>query len=337
MTGVVVPPVQRRGPRWLMPAMWVALSVALVVAIPALPWREAAAQLERVRIGWLAAAVIANFAILPLWAGEWRLLVPGTIRVTYTAMWEVVTVTASVLNSVPFFAGEASGVALLIGRAGLSRGAAVSVLAMDQLLVGIAKLAVIAAAAMIAPLPVWLRAGVLGLAFGVALLLVLLVPLAHEWERARDRLRAIPSAIAALGARLASLGAHLDVLRDRSRALRVFALALLKKAAELGGIIAVQLAFGLDASPAIGLLVLAALAITTLLPVSPANLGVYEATVFAAYRFAGVSADLALGIAIVQHLCFLLPALSAGYVTLTVRQLLRLRQPSEIRTGTRAP
>jgi uncharacterized membrane protein YbhN (UPF0104 family) len=62
-----------------------------------------------------------------------------------------------------------------------------------------------------------------------------------------------------------------------------------------------------------------------LLPVAPANLGVYEATVFAAYRFLGVSAEAAVGIAIVQHFAFLLPALVTGYVTLTLRQLLPRR------------
>jgi uncharacterized membrane protein YbhN (UPF0104 family) len=77
----------------------------------------------------------------------------------------------------------------------------------------------------------------------------------------------------------------------------------------------------MEPSLSIALLVLAALAVTTLLPIAPANLGVYEATVFATYRFAGASAELALGMAIVQHLCFLLPMLLTGYVTLSVRQL----------------
>jgi hypothetical protein len=131
-------------------------------------------------------------------------------------------------------------------------------------------------------------------------------------------------------ARLVEWGAHFDVLREGRRAWRVALLALSKKAAELAGILAVQMAFGIEPSIAAALLLLGALAITTLLPVAPANLGVYEATVFATYRFLGVPAETALGLAIVQHLCFLLPSLATGYFILTLRQLPQLppKRPS---------
>ena len=55
---------------------------------------------------------------------------------------------------------------------------------------------------------------------------------------------------------------------------------------------------------------------------TPANVGVYEATVFAVYRYLGVPADAALAMAAVQHICFLIPTLGTGYVTMTLRQLL---------------
>jgi uncharacterized membrane protein YbhN (UPF0104 family) len=212
-------------------------------------------------------------------------------------------------------------VGLLIARARLSRGAALSVLAMDQLLVGFTKLAVIAAAAAVAPVPGWLRGGVWSIVGGVAALSIVLLALAHRGAAVRDRYLARPSALGRLIARAAALGAHLEPLRDPTRALRVALLAICKKSLELCAIIALQFAFGMEPSLSIALLVLAALAVTTLLPIAPANLGVYEATVFATYRFAGASAELALGMAIVQHLCFLLPMLLTGYVTLSVRQL----------------
>lgn len=303
--------------------MWLALTLALAVGVPAVPWQRAFEQMKVVEAEWIAAAILANLLVLPLWAAEWRLLVPGTIRVAYQRMFEVVSVTAAVLNSVPFFAGEASGVALLIGRAGLSRGAALSVLAMDQLLVGFAKLTVLASAALVAPLPGWLRTGVLSLVLAVLAMLAILLPLAHRWTSIRDRLLTRRSNIRVVAARLVEWGAHFDVLREGRRAWRVALLALSKKAAELAGILAVQMAFGIDPSISAALLLLGALAITTLLPVAPANLGVYEATVFAAYRFLGVPADTALGVAIVQHLCFLLPSLATGYLILTLRQLPR--------------
>jgi uncharacterized membrane protein YbhN (UPF0104 family) len=314
---------ERPPKRWPFVALWVILTIVLVRAVPDLPWARALQELKRVSVVWLVAAVAANVLILPLWAAEWRLLLPRVFRVSYRRMFEVVAVTAAVLNSIPFFAGEISAVALLIGHGGLSRGAALSVLALDQLLVGFAKLAVIAASALYAPLPPWLRAGILSLAAGVALLLAILVPLAHRWTIARDQLLARPSRLATLAARALEWGTHFDALRDPGRAWRLVTLALGKKGAELLGVIAVQVAFGLEPSVANGLVVLAALSITTLLPLAPANLGVYEGTVYATYRVLGVPTEIALGIAIVQHLCFLLPALAPGYVILTLRQLPR--------------
>jgi uncharacterized membrane protein YbhN (UPF0104 family) len=322
-TATPLPPRQQSRRRLLL--VWIALTVVLVVTIRDLPWRGALEQARQVQLPWLATAIAANSLIIPLWALEWRLLVPITFRVAYDRMFEVVSVTAAVLNSVPFFAGEASGVALLITRAGLPRGAALSVLALDQLLVGFAKLAVIAAAAAFVPLPGWFRAGILSLVAGVLLLLGVLVPLAHRWSSLRDRVRAQPSKLRNLAARAIAWGAHLEALRDVGRVWRLASLALAKKGAELAGILAIQMAFGLEPSVAGALLVLAALAITTLLPVLPANLGVYEATAFAAYRFLGVPAESAMGMAIVQHLAFLLPALATGYTTLTLQQLLPRR------------
>ena len=310
-----------RRARWPWLLLWAALSIALMVAARALPWERAFEQLRHLQAAWVLVAVAANLAILPLWALEWRLLSPKSFRASFRAMFEVVSVSAAVLNSVPFFAGEAAAVGLLIARAELSRGAALSVLAMDQLLVGFAKLVVLGAAAAVAPVPGWLRGGVWSIVGGVAALSLVLVPLAHRGAAVRERSRARSSAFGRLLARAAAWGAHLEALRDPARALRVALLALSKKSLELCAIVALQFAFGIEPSLSLALLVLAALAVTTLLPIAPANLGVYEATVFATYRLAGASAELALGMAIVQHLCFLLPMLLTGYVTLTVRQL----------------
>ena len=307
---------------WLLPVVWIALTVAVISAARTLPWHSAIDQARRVEPGWLFAAVLANVVLIPVWALEWRLLIPGAARVAYARLFEVVSVMAAVLNSVPFFAGEASGVAMLVGRVGLSRGAALSVLAMDQLLGGLVKIVVLATAAMLVPLPSWLRAGIFALLLGVAMMLAVFVPLAHRWSSIRDRLLAQPSRLRHLLARLASWGEHLDGIRETHRVWRVSLVALTRKSVELLGILAVQLAFGLEPSLAAAMLILAALAIANLMPIAPANIGVYEAAVFAAYRYMGVSADTALGLAVVQHLCFLLPMLATGYLTLTLRQLL---------------
>ena len=306
---------------WLMWGLWAALTGALLLAIARLSWSELLQRLAQVHLVWIVAAMAANFLILPLWAVEWRLLVPAAFRVTHRRMFEIVAVTASVLNAVPFFAGEASAVGLLITRGGLTRSAAVSVLALDQLLVAFAKLATLAAATVFVPLPGWLRAGVLSLIAGFTALLVTLLVLAHSWQRVHGWLDRRAGRIQSLVASVVTWGRHLDAMRETRRAAPAVSLALLKKGAEVIAILATQRAFGLDPSLAAAVLIVASLAVTTLLPVSPANLGVYEATVFAAYRYLGVPADAAFGLAIAQHACFLIPSVFTGYGLATLTQL----------------
>lgn len=305
--------------RWLLPALWTVLTIALALALPGLPWARAAEEASRIAPAWIVIAILANLAILPLWAMEWTLLVPG-LHVPFARLLEIVVLTAAVLNSVPMLAGEVSAVALLVTRAGLPRGAALSVLAMDQLLVAFAKVAVLGAAAMVAPMPDWLRGGLLSLVAAFLALLGAMLLLSHRWESIGDRLRGGRSRITALLAVAVAWGAHLEVLRTPRRSLAVASLALAKKGLEVGAVVAIQLAFGLPPSAAAALLVVAALAISTLVPMAPANLGVYEATVFGVYRFLGVAPETAIGLAIVQHLCVLLPALAPGYLMLTWRQ-----------------
>ena len=305
--------------RWFVPILWAALTLALAIAIPRLPWSHAAAVMAGADAGWIALAVIANLVILPLWAKEWTLLVPGR-GVRFPTMLEIVATSAAVLNSIPMLAGEASAVALLVTRAGLSRGAAISVLALDQLLVAFAKIAVLTVAAVVSPLPSWVKAGAFSLAAAFGALTILLFALSHRWEVLSGRL---PSSRRWSGyaARIVGLGRHLETLRHPGRTIAVSLIALAKKAAEIAAVVAVQVALGVPADLAAATVVIAALALSTLVPIAPANVGVYEATVFAVYRFLGLAPEIALALAIVQHLCFLVPSVVPGYLTLTLRQL----------------
>jgi uncharacterized membrane protein YbhN (UPF0104 family) len=96
------------------------------------------------------------------------------------------------------------------------------------------------------------------------------------------------------------------------------ALALAMKAAELGGIWAVQRGFGVDLGLGGSLLVLASVSLATMVSVAPANLGVYEASAFAAYRLAGVDPEMATALALAQHAVYLLPATGTGWLLLTL-------------------
>ena len=294
--------------RW---AALVVLVALFALAVRQIDLARAWSELSAVRSGWLVAAVLSYVVILPLWAVQWHLLSPSSPTLTRRRMFEVVSVTSSVLNTTPMLVGEAAGVMLLSTRAGLSRAAALSVLAMDQLLVGLAKLTVLSTAALLLPLPAWMTNGVLSLVIAVAALLLTLA--VASWrhadiERAIDRL--LP---ARFRGRLSAFGPALAPLRSPSRGGGALVLGLVKKAAEVLAIVCVQRAFGVSLPLAAAVLVLASLNLATLLPLTPGNVGIFEAAVVFAYTWLGVPAEQALGIAVVQHVCYFVALALPGW------------------------
>ena len=290
-----------------------ALAGLIVVAMRRMDLGRAAAQLTAVRVEWLVLAMVCYAAILPLWAWQWRLLSPGTPATRPREMLGVVTLSSSVMNTTPLIVGEATAVMLLVTRAGLDRASALSVLAMDQLLVGVAKLALLALAAVVAPLPEWMTRSVLGLLASLLLLGAALFVVAWRHADVESALaRVLPSRIAAA---LGAFARSLEPLRSAARGLPALGIALLKKVAEVAAIVCVLRAFGLRESVAAAIVVLAVLNLATLIKVVPGNVGVFEAAVVLALTRFGVTPEQALGVAVVQHVCYFTALALPGLVS----------------------
>lgn len=270
--------------------------------------------LASAQVGWIVLAVAADTLVLPLWAEFWRSLLPDGVRVARARMLGIVAAASAVMNSAPALAGQAVGVGLLVKRAGLSTHSALAVLSLDQLGEGIAKAAIFLLVGLMAPLPGWMHAAVITVSAGVLVLLVALVAFAHG-VGAR-----LPAASEALATRAARARGHiqrwatgLDVLRSWRRAGRALVHVLSMKCMDLIAIMAVARAMGVSLSLGGGLLVLAAVILATMLPLAPASLGAYEASVILAYRELGVPPETALAIAVLQHAAALLPLVGVGY------------------------
>jgi uncharacterized membrane protein YbhN (UPF0104 family) len=304
----------------------VGATLLLVVALQDIEWDRLLQLLRGLSLPWVAIAILLNGSIIVLWSTQWRILVPGEGSVTWANMFLVVSAMAMISNSVPFMVGQASGVLLLARYGRIGPASALSVYTMEQVAEGIAKVMVVIGVALFAPLPPWLARGVQGLAVVVSVLGVIFVVLAF-------RFRHPPAATRPEGAlgRLKHFGVQWAHSLEGLRRPPVFgagvALALGMKAAELGGILAVQHALGMDLPVGTALLVLASVNFATIVSVSPGNLGVFEAASFAAYRLTGVGPEDALTLSLVQHVCYLIPMLGVGYVYGGMRLFRELRNP----------
>lgn len=293
-----LPPAPSRRLWWIIG--WVVLAVLFAVAAYALPWSDILSALAGAKWQWIVLAIIAGVAGWPFWILQWWLLAPAASRPSMARMAEVTALTGTANASLPM-AGVVAAVGFLIMRGRLSAVAAASVYAVDQLVTGIAKVGILLLAAMLVPVPDWLRAGLLSLSVAVAVLTAVLIVAAHGGER----LRRIGAGFGEKAARFLGIVAQfvdqLEPMRRPLLGLATIMLAFGKKASEVAVALAVQVAVGIEPSLASAVLAVAALSLATLAPISPGNLGIYEATVIFAYQYLGIPLPLAAAAALLQH------------------------------------
>ncbi|MEO6567516.1 MAG: lysylphosphatidylglycerol synthase transmembrane domain-containing protein [Opitutaceae bacterium] len=294
------PPNRRKQVLWWMVG-WLMAVFFLVAFTRAFDVRAAWHPIAEAKLGWIAVALLANFAVLPLLTVQWRRLLPKARPIRWKILWECVTLSLSAMNTIPFGGGHAVTVALIAQRGGAGWPGALSLLALEQLCDAFAKLALILAALSIAPLPAGFRTAARVLTAMMVVGLGVLLWLAHH-----------PANGPATGWR-AKWGQHLEVLKNPGLLSLAVGLSLAIKLCGLVAIYAVQRSLGVELPFATTPLVLAAVTLATLVSISPSDLGVHEAATFGAYRLLGVAPGEAAALGLVQHACFFLPIVGTGY------------------------
>ncbi len=311
------PPAARRLPPALL--AWLAATLLIVLVFRAAGWTRVVDIGSRIDSAWLFMAVCGNLAIQPFAAIQWRLLLPRNQRIRLRRMLSITALSSLAMNTAPALVGHASAVVLLARQPGLCHGTALSVLALDQLTEAIAKVAVVLLAIIVLPVPDWMQQGALALAGGATLFLIgMIVAARHHEALARRASGAKPGSLIAFAARWSD---RLETLRTPRRFLAALMACFGMKLVEGLAIIATQHALGVDLPASSAILILAAAGFGTIVPLAPGNLGTYEAAVFLAYRWLGVSAGDAVALALVQHLAYLAASIGAGYAVLSLRQI----------------
>jgi uncharacterized membrane protein YbhN (UPF0104 family) len=283
--------------RWVKVAALVGLTIVVLIGLRGVDWAKTSTALAHARVGWILIAILANAAILPGWALFWRTLRPRSERpVSFGRMLEITSISSALMNTLPFGGGHASAVVLLIKRGDTTQRGALSLLALDQLGEGVLKVAILVGASLVIPLPTWMRAALTTVLLVVGAWLLTLVVVSR-------------------------MTTALEILKSARRSALALACVGAMKLTELIAIMSVQAAYGAQISVAGSLLILSTVILATMLPISPGNLGAYEASVFLAYRYLGIAPELALSLAIVQHVCFMIPAVGIGYAYFTADSL----------------
>ena len=304
--------------RWRWVLGWVLLTVLVVLAARAVDWPRTLGALASADPSWLALAVLANWAILPLATAQWLLFLPRGARVPPGRMFRIVALTASVSNGGPPFAGHATGIHLLATRGGLDPATGVSVTILGQIAEGLAKLFVVAVAAATVP-GFESRAVGLTVLLGAPALALGFTALAHQGgrvERLASRTTGRPGRVLGFLSRTVR---HLEALRRPTVFLPAAALAVATKGLEAVGIWLAAAALGLSLPLWAVVAVVVAVNLSSLVAPTPAQFGVYEGSAFLVLRAAGAGADLSLAVALVAHAAYLLPLMGTGWLVESLR------------------
>jgi uncharacterized membrane protein YbhN (UPF0104 family) len=293
---------------------WLAATALLVYFASRVDRAQLREAISIVDWRWIVAAILANALILVSWAGLWWTASPKDERPAYGVMFEINAMASALMNTMPFLGGHVAAVALLVKRAGMSRAAALSVMAIDQLGEGLAKVSIFLFVAAFAPIPEWMRVGVATLSAGVGALLVSMVAFAHAHAYMRPEAEKPLTLVNRMRVLAATWAHRMETLRSVKQSIVALAYAIGTKVAEGTALLAVQQAFGVELSIGSTALVLAAVILGSILPVAPGNVGTYEAGAFVAYRHLGIEPATATILAIASHVCFMIPSVGIGYL-----------------------
>jgi len=285
-------------------------------------WKE----IENANSGWLVIAFLFNLSILLVWTSLWSVLIPRNISVSFSKLFQANSFMSTSCNTLPFPGGHAVGLILLARLAKIKHSVALSILALDQMMEGIVKVVVLILAARFSPLPGQMQQAVQIFIILIVAFTMIMFFAAYKIPEVKNREEEISSSFFLRFKDFVSQWAgHLEILKDYRIFCAGLVFALVMMALQALGIWATQQSLGHELPFWTIILVMAALNLATIFPLTPGNFGVYEATAFLIYKFSGLSPETALSLAFLQHICFLVPMAGTGWVVLITRSMVSLK------------
>ena len=300
-----------------------------MVTIGRVDWTLAIAAVAKAKPLPLILAVLLIAMILVFATAQWLLFLPEGVSVARSKMFKIMAIMSTVANSGPAGGGAAVGVHLLATQEGVGHSVGLSVLLLDQLVEGLVKMAIVLLAIVVVPIGLEYKAVSATILIGVPTLFFVLTVIAHRRFVLESISERTTGFLGWILTKLNLVAANLEALRRPKKLSLTIVLGLLQKLVAALAITCVLIAFGV-VTPWWGILaVLVAVNLSTVVSVTPANLGVFEGAAFLVYTSLGISSDTAVALAIVQHAAYLIPLAGIGWVISSVRPLNISRGKSE--------
>lgn len=279
-------------------------------------WPLFVSSLQGAKLSWVVVAWLASFSIIALNSFQLKLFLPRYDAVSFQRMFPLVAVFSMTVNVVPFWGGHALMIYLLDKREKLSKTVGLSVMTLDQIIEGFAKLFIFGVVVMSGPFPAWMTQGMQGFMALVAVTYLIFFFVSYYYGRqASDALPKNFPWRERLAALFRKWAYHLHVLRSGKSLATTIALAILMKGMEVLSVYGIQRAFGLSLGWESAFLVVAALSLATTLPLTPGRLGLFESAAMLTYQYLGLNATEGLALSVMIHAAHTLPLVIAGYLS----------------------
>lgn len=300
------------------------LSVGLALFLVALCWRQVDSQkigglLSQARPSLLLGASVL-IALIPLIkAFQWGIFIRQVKRIVFARLFQMMAVRLMMVNLLPSWFGESLSLYWFGRREAFSPAATLSFLSLDHLADAFSLLVVISVVVIVADLPPWMKGGLSVLVIVLVFFFLVALLLAHHF-RVLDPTEG--GGFSGTCRRfLARWAHHLHTLRDFRMILVAIFLSLAIKGAALLALFLTQKALGLTLPFETPFLVIASIHLVTFFPLTPGNLGLFEAALFLVYRHLGLDTTQAFSLGVLCHLIFTVPYWVVGSLTLLITTL----------------
>jgi uncharacterized membrane protein YbhN (UPF0104 family) len=265
------------------------------------------------RLWPLVLAAALNFVCLWIKAVCWRLMLAPRHRVAVLRLFRVTIATFAASAIAPARAGEVLRVWTLKRREGVPVADTAAVAVAEKLLDGLAVVILVAPIPWLLPgLPSWVATAIgVCAAIGVVVFVGLVIAIGRVKPKPGDGGEVDEPAPGTLVRRFLA-GMH--VLRSPRRLLGTMAMLLVMWLLDLGQVMAVLYAVGVDLPIAGGILVLFTLNLTIAVPSTPAQVGALEVGALVGLGLLQVPHEAGLAFALLYHATQVIPLVAAGLV-----------------------
>jgi len=299
---------------WLGILTFLVTSFLIYLCISKIDLKHFWESIRQIHLPYLFLGACFTLLILFLSSTQFKIFLPQNAPISFTKLFQIVSIFAMMVNLVPFWGGHALFVYLVGKREKVGVAPALSAMTLEQIADGVAKLFIFAGVAILLPFPDWMRNGIQGLVILVACVYAVVFYFAFRFRNLNQQKEFSPVGWHKLLHFAANWAYHLHALRSLPKTVAGFALAIGMKLCEVMAVWMVQKSFGLDYSFPGALLMVAALCIATTLPLTPGRIGIFEATALLIYQYLGLDASKALALGVVIHVVHTLPFLAVGYL-----------------------